>query len=586
MTHWKSLKFIQTKTLYLLFTKTASIMKKIKNKIVIICFIISVLFLWAFVENNFKIAKNLDIYFNLFKELNYYYVDEINPDKLIKTSIDGMLESLDPYTSFIPESELDNFKFQTTGQYGGIGALIRKNGEDPIISEPYENFPADKAGIKAGDIIINIDGKSVKNKNISEISDLLKGMPGTEVEVEINRPGIEITLKKKIKRERITIPNVPYFGLISDSIGYIRLTGFTNDAGKDVKEAFIALKRLKAKFLILDIRNNPGGLLNESVYVSNIFIPKNQLVVSTKGKVKESSKDYYTDSEPVDTTIPLAILVSSGSASASEIVAGCLQDLDRAVIIGQRTFGKGLVQQTRPLSYNTQLKVTIAKYYIPSGRCIQALDYSHRNEDGSVGYIPDSLISEFKTKGGRKVYNGGGIKPDLKVDVENLSNLTLNLYAKNFIFNYATYFVQKNRYIPKPEIFVITDSIYSDFKEFLKNKDFDYTTKTEDYFDKLVTTAKREKYYSNVENEIEQLKVKLSHDKFKDLNTFKKEISELLKEEIVTRYYYQKGRIEASLVGDPEVTKAVEMFQKKNEYKDILSGKGGELNNSIKTAEN
>jgi carboxyl-terminal processing protease len=560
-------------------------MKKIKNKIIIFCFILSGIGLWAFVENNFTIAKSLDIYFTLFKELNYYYVDEINPEKLIKTSIDGMLESLDPYTSYIPESELDNFNFQITGQYGGIGALIRKNDDAAVISEPYENFPADKAGIKAGDILIKVEGKNVNNKNISEISDMLKGTPGTEVELEIRRPGIDKTLKKKIIREKITIPNVPFFGIICDSIGYIRLTGFTTDAGKDVKEAFLSLKKMNMKYFILDIRNNPGGLLNEAVYVSSIFIPKNRLVVSTKGKVKAACKDYYTENDPVDTTIPIAILANSGSASASEIVAGCLQDLDRAVIIGQRTFGKGLVQEKRPLSYNTQLKLTVAKYYIPSGRCIQALDYSHRNEDGSVGYIPDSLISEFRTKNGRKVYNGGGIKPDIKVDDENLSNLSLNLYAKNFIFNFATTFVQDHKFIAKPQYFRITDTIYSEFVEFLKNKDFDYTTRTEDNLNKLISSAKHEKYYSNAENEFEQLKVKLSHDKFKDLNSFKTEISELLKEEIVTRFYYERGRIEASLTDDNEVKKAVQLFNQKNEYNSILNGTMGDLAISSKSNE-
>jgi len=552
-------------------------MKKINNKIIIFCFILSGIGLWAFVENNFKIAKNLDIYFTLFKELNYYYVDEINPEKLIKTSIDGMLESLDPYTSYIPESELDNFNFQITGQYGGIGALIRKNDNAAVISEPYENFPADKAGIKAGDILVKVEGKNVNNKNISEISDMLKGTPGTEVELEIRRPGVNKTLKRKITREKITIPNVPFFGIICDSIGYIRLTGFTTDAGKDVKEAFISLKKMKMKYFILDIRNNPGGLLNEAVYLSSIFIPKNQLVVSTKGKVKATCKDYYTENDPVDTTIPIAILVNSGSASASEIVAGCLQDLDRAVIIGQRTFGKGLVQEKRPLSYNTQLKLTVAKYYIPSGRCIQALDYSRRNEDGSVGYIPDSLISEFRTKNGRKIYNGGGIKPDIKVQDENLSNLSLNLYAKNFIFNFATTFVQDHKFIAKPQYFRITDTIYSEFVEFLKNKDFDYTTRTEDNFNKLISSAKHEKYYSNAENEFEQLKVKLSHDKFKDLISFKTEISELLKEEIVTRFYYERGRIEASLIDDNEVKKAIQLFKQEKEYNSILNGTIGDL---------
>lgn len=561
-------------------------MKKINKKIVIISFIIAGFGIWSFVDDNFKLAKSLDIYFNLFRELNFYYVDGVDPEKLINTSIDAMLESLDPYTTYIPESEMADFKFQTTGQYGGIGALIRKNGDFAIISEPYENFPADKSGIKAGDIILEIEGKSVKGKNISDISDMLKGIPGTDVKVEVNRPGFEKPIKIKMTREKITIPNVPYYGIIGDSIGYIKLASFTTGAGIDVKNALLVLKIKNVKSILLDLRNNPGGLLGEAVEVSNVFLPRNQLVVSTKGKVKEACKDYYTENNPIDTTIPLAILVNRGTASASEIVAGTLQDLDRAIIIGQRTFGKGLVQQTRPLGYNSQLKVTIAKYYIPSGRCIQALDYSHRNEDGSVGYIPDSLISEFKTKGGRKVFNGGGIQPDIKVDVETLSNITFILYSKSFIFDYATQFAFKHKSISEPVKFEISDSIYSDFNKFLEGKDFDYTTKTEESLKALIAMAKREKYYSQAVNQIDSLKSSFAHDKNKDLQTFKNEISELLKEEIITRYFYQKGRIEVSLIDDPEVIKASEILNHLNEYQKTLFNKDIDSNNRSKISEN
>jgi carboxyl-terminal processing protease len=442
-----------------LVTKINNDVLNMKKKIIIVFLVIIGIGLGAFVDNEFKITKSLDIFFNLYKELNYYYVDDIDPEKIIQSGIDGMLESLDPYTTFIPESELDDFKFQTTGQYGGIGALIRKFGDDIIITEPYEDFPAAKAGLKAGDILLEIDGKVVKNKGVSDVSESLKGMPGTEVIVEVQRPGIEKKIKKKIKREKITVPNVPYYGIVRDSIGYIRLTNFTSDAGKDVKEAVKELKALHAKAFILDLRNNPGGLLIEAVEVANCFVPENQLIVYTKGKVKEASKKYITINNPIDTLTPMAVLVSRGSASASEIVAGALQDLDRAVIIGQRTFGKGLVQQTRPLSYNTQLKVTTAKYYIPSGRCIQARDYSHRNEDGSVGYIPDSLIKEFKTKTGRKVFDGGGIKPDIKLETEKLSDIAFNLYVKNYTFDFATAFAQQNETIATARDFKINDYI-------------------------------------------------------------------------------------------------------------------------------
>jgi len=558
-----------------------------KKKVLIAAIIVVLsIGIYSFVEENFKITKSLDIYFNLFKELNFYYVDDVDPEKLIKTSIDGMLESLDPYTTFIPESELDNFKFQTTGQYGGIGALIKRVGDFAVISEPYEGFPADKAGLKAGDVLMEVSGKNVKSKDISDISELLKGEPGTDIEVTINRPGTEKPIKKKITREQITIPNVPFYGIIKDSIGYIRLTNFTTDAGKDVKESFLALKEKGAKGIILDLRNNPGGLLSEAVNVSNIFIPKDRLVVFTKGKVKETIKNYVTVNNPVDTLIPLVVLVNRGSASASEIVAGTMQDLDRGVIIGQRTFGKGLVQQTRPLSYNSQLKVTIAKYYIPSGRCIQALDYAHRNEDGSVGYVPDSLISEFKTKGGRKVYNGGGVHPDIKIEIEKLGDLAYNLYSKNYVFDFATEFSQKHKAIKKPDVFTIDDSIYSEFIKYLDGKDFTYNTKTEESLNKLIEIAKKEKYYSVAENEIKQLQEKLAHDKNKDLQTFRKEISEIISDEIITRYYYQKGKIESSLIGDPAMESALKTLKDKNEYSAILSGKKGDLAKKDKSPDN
>ena len=557
-------------------------MRKHKKLILISTIVIFSLGIVAFVDNEFKISKGLDIYISLFKELNYSYVDEVNPEKLIQTSIDAMLESLDPYTTYIPESESDNFKFMTTGQYGGIGALIRKSGDYVVIAEPYENLPAMRSGLKAGDVIIEIDGKPVKGKDVSKVSEMLKGTPETDVLIEVSRPGIEKHITKKLIRQHITIPNVPYYAIIKDSIGYIRLTNFTTDAGKDVRNAFIELKKQNAKAVILDLRNNPGGLLNEAVEVVNCFVPKNQLVVTTKGKVKESFRPYPTRQEPVDTTMPLAVLVSRGSASASEIVAGALQDLDRAIIIGQRTYGKGLVQQTRPLSYNTQLKVTTAKYYIPSGRCIQALDYTHRNEDGSVGIIPDSLISEFKTRTGRKVYDGGGVQPDYKISVDRLSDLAFNLYTKNLIFDFATTFNQTHDTIAKPSKFEITDAIYTNFTTFLAGKDFEYKTKTEETLNKLIETAKKEKYYSLAENEIKQLKDKLAHDKTKDLVTFRKEIAQLLSEEIVTRYYYQKGKIQASLIDDNELNKALEVLDKKNDYTLVLAGKLGDLNKKDK----
>ncbi|HOK99568.1 MAG TPA: S41 family peptidase [Bacteroidales bacterium] len=542
-----------------------------KKHLLIVIAVVGSIITTSFVDNEFKIGKSIDIFISLFKELNYTYVDDIDPEKLINAGIDGMLKTLDPYTTYIPESKLEDFRFQTTGQYGGIGAIIRRIDDYVYIAEPYENCPAAKAGLKAGDKILAIDGVEAKGKDVSTVSEQLKGTPGTKVEVTIERSGAEQPLKINITREKITIPNVPYYGMLSDSIGYIRLSSFTTNAGNEVREAVIALKAKNARSLILDLRDNPGGLLNEAVEVVNCFIPKNQLVVFTKGKIKEAFKRYVTINDPIDTVIPLAVLTSRGTASAAEIVSGTLQDLDRAVVVGQRTFGKGLVQQTRPLSYNTQLKVTVAKYYIPSGRCIQAVDYSHRNEDGSVGYIPDSLIKEFKTRIGRTVYDGGGIMPDIKVEQEKFSQIALNLYAKNIIFNFATEYVREHPTIAPPDKFTIDEATYQKFTEYVNQQNFDYQTQTEQQLEKLVETAKKEKYYQSAEAEFTRLKERISHDKNKDLQVFRNEIEKLLVDEIITRYYYQKGRIIASLKSDREVEKAREILKNRSVYASLLS---------------
>jgi carboxyl-terminal processing protease len=527
-------------------------------------------------DKDFEIIKNFDIFSSLYNELNLFYVDDVEPSKLIESAINGMLESLDPYTSFIPEDEMADFTFMTTGEYGGIGALIRRAGDYAMISEPYEGFPAQLAGLRAGDTLIAVGGISTKGKEISEVSDLLKGTPNTDVVIQIRRMGLKGNIEKTLKRQKITIPNVPFFGMYNDHVGYIRLTNFTKDAGRETRDALRQLKESGAKAIILDLRGNPGGLLLEAVNVSNLFIGKDQEIVNTKGRVKQWDNVYRTTSNPVDTVIPLAILVNRGSASAAEIVAGAMQDLDRAVIIGQRTFGKGLVQTTRPLSYNTQLKVTTAKYYIPSGRCIQAVDYSHRNEDGSVGYIPDSLISEFATHGGRKVFDGGGITPDIAVESEPLSNITMSLYSKNLIFDYATLFAFKHTSVSGLESLNPDEVAYQAFIEFLRDKSYDYTTESDDKLEELMKIAKREKYYDGAVAEFEALKKKLAHDKVKDLQTFKKEIKSFLFEEIASRYYYQKGRIQASLSDDPEFAKAIEILDNSVTYAAILQGTMGQ----------
>lgn len=552
-------------------------MKKMKNlrkkKSLIIVIGLGVLLSFGFVKVNdkdFELVKSLDIFYSLFRELNLFYVDDTDPGKLIETGIESMLNSLDPYTTYIPESDMEDFNFMTTGQYGGIGSLIRRSGEYVIIAEPYEGSPAAKSGLRAGDRIISVDGFNVKGKELSEVSERLKGTPGTEVTLVIRKPGKEKSSKLKITREQIQINNVSYSGKVNENTGYIRLSNFTLGAGNEVKEAFTKLKEQGIEQLILDLRGNPGGLLIEAVRVCNIFIDKGELIVSTKGKVKQWDKEHYTTLEPLDTEIPLVVLVSRGSASASEIVAGAIQDLDRGVILGQRTFGKGLVQTTRPLKYNTQLKVTTAKYYIPSGRCIQALDYTHRNEDGSVGHIPDSLISEYETKAGRKVYDGGGIMPDLKDSLNNYSQLTLHLYAQNIIFNFTTEYVVKNPEAPEINGFSITEAEYDNFIKYVDELQFSYETQSERSLKNLIDKAKEEKYYEHAEEEFIRLKEKLKPDITTDLTRFKPEIRELINEEVISRYYFQSGRIELSLESDPQVERAAEVLENKSLYASIL----------------
>ncbi len=552
-------------------------MKKFRTKRIITISVIlliltgsSFVFL-SFKNDDFKLVKSLEIYYALFRELNLFYVDETDPEKLVESSIEGMLEELDPYTSFIPESDQENFNFITTGQYGGIGALIRRNGDYAIIAEPYKNFPAEKNDLRAGDTILFIDGISMIGKEISYISDHLKGTPGTSVTVTIKRIGIEKEIEKTLIREKININNVPYYGMIDDHIGYIRLSNFTTDAAREAKDALIELKKEHhPSGIILDLRSNPGGLLIEAVDVSNLFIEYRQEIVSTKGRVNQWDYVYKTRSTPVDTKIPLAVMVNRISASASEIVAGSVQDLDRGIIVGQQTYGKGLVQTTRNLAYNTKLKVTTAKYYIPSGRCIQALDYSNRNEDGSVGSIPGSLISEYQTKNGRKVYDGGGIRPDIKTTPESLSQFTISLYTQNVIFDYATVFASLHDSISPAPNFEITDKIYEDFMKYVINRDFTYSTKSESTLEQLIETAKQEKYYDLAADEFVALGKKLAHDNEKDLNHFRDEISSLLKQEIVKRYYYQWGGIESTISDDEEVLQAAELLKDTNHYLSIL----------------
>ena len=528
---------------------------------------------WGFKsdQKNFEISKNLDIFYTLVRELNLFYVDEVKPDKLIKKGIDDMLETLDPYTVFIPESEMDDFKFMTTGEYAGIGAMISKRRNQIVVAEPYEGFPAQKSGLRAGDIFLEVDGKAVDKMAVSDVSDILKGPAKKPVKVKMQRPGEKKPFTLDILREEIQIDPVTYYGMIDEKTGYIRLSSFTDGCAENIRSALLNLRDTRgATSLVLDLRSNPGGLLGEAVKVTNLFVNHGQEIVSTKGKVSQWDKTYRATEQPVDSVMPLIVLVNSGSASASEIVAGALQDLDRAVILGNRTFGKGLVQTTRDLSYNTKLKVTTAKYYIPSGRCIQALDYSHRNADGSVGNIPDSLISQFKTKNGRHVKNGGGVTPDIRDVQDTLSTLAYKLVQDYMIFDFATEYAANHKTIASPDKFVVTDEIYSDFHRFLAEKKFSYESRSEQTLKTLIETAKRERYYEGAQNEFAALEKGLTLNLDLDLGKFSEDIRELLKDEIVSRYYYQKGAIIASLGNDHEIRHVKALFHDPKEFGKLL----------------
>ena len=557
------------------------VMKKIRSgRIIIVLSLllitgISTGFLINQETRDFRIAKNLDIFFSLFRELNTFYVDEIDPDKVIKAGIDNMLKTLDPYTVYFPESEADEFAIMTTGKYGGIGSLVRGSGDYVIISEVYKGFPADKAGIKPGDLLKKVDGISLKGLPTDKVSEKLKGNPGTEINVTIERNGKETYYP--LKREKIIMPPVPYYGMIDSKTGYIRFTNFTQNCIDDVKTALNSLKNNNVQQIILDLRGNPGGLLTEAVEIVNLFVAEGNEVVSTKGKVKQFDENFKTTKQPLDEKIPLAIIINRGSASASEIVAGAIQDLDRGVIVGQRSYGKGLVQITRPISYNTQLKVTTAKYYIPSGRCIQARDFSHPNEDGSVGIIPDSLISEFKTKNGRIVKDGGGIAPDIEILPEPISQISSELFLRNYIFDFATNYYWSHPDIKSPEEFSFTDQDYTDFKTFLLNRKFNYKTDTEESLNELITNAKKEKYYDIHKDLFNDLEKDIAHSLDQDLKLFRSEITDLLEDEIISRYFYESGAIEWTIKKDDQILKARDILNSKEVYSSILKGTAGAI---------
>ncbi len=526
-------------------------------------------------DNAFEIAKNIQIFTTLYKEVNHYYVDELNPTKTMRTSINAMMKSLDPYTVFISEDEIEDYRTRTTGEYGGIGATIGVKNGKLIVIMPHENTPAKRAGLKIGDEILQINEVKVSAKNYNDLGKLLKGQPGTEVELIIKPYGATKTTKVKIKRERIKISHLPYYDVFEGDIGYVQLAEFTEGAAHSIQKAVEELKSKGAKSIILDLRDNPGGLLHESINLVNLFLPKDVEVVSTKGKISEWNKTYKTYKSPLDMHIPLVVLINGSSASASEIVAGVIQDYDRGVLVGQKSFGKGLVQSTRLLAYNCQVKITVAKYYTPSGRCIQAIDYSHKDKDGKASKIPDSLRRAFKTRGGRTVYDGAGLEPDVVLEKEELSPIAQNLISKNLLFEYANEYVLKK---PKPNVksakeFSLSDADYQNFVAWVKNKDYAYTTELEKNFENLIETAKKEKVYDNLQNDFNLLKSKIAKNKEADLITFKNEIRELLETEICTRYFYEKGQIEAQFDDDKELAEAIKILKDPKRYQEILKKK-------------
>ncbi|MCP4550591.1 MAG: S41 family peptidase [Bacteroidetes bacterium] len=546
-------------------------MRKYLEIIAIICFLIISPGLSAQNQNNFEIAKSLDIYSNLMRDLNLNYVDEIKPEKLMQASIDAMLHELDPYTVFIPESEMDNVDMMTTGSYGGIGVLIHQQDNNTIVSEVYEDFPAAIAGLEAGDKVIKVNNESLKNKSSSEISKMIKGPAKSKVTLTIERFGRTEPIEITIEREIVKIANVPFYTVLDNKVGYIKLVGFTQYAANEVKNALLELKsKNKLNGLILDVRGNGGGLMAEAIDIVNLFVDINQEVVSTKGKIPEQNMVRRTRFAPVDTEIPLTVLINNGSASAAEIVAGALQDMDRAVIIGQRSFGKGLVQNILPLSYNSMVKITIAKYYIPSGRCIQAIDYSFKDKNNHSTKTPDSLINEYKTKAGRNVYDGGGIEPDIKIETEIFSHLTSNLYGRFFIFDYATKYHQSNKSVDHPASFTIDDDTYEEFLGYLKGRDYSYVTDSDRSLASLKRQAEKDKYFKAIQDQFEALEEAMLHDKNADFVKYKNEIIKLLRMEIAARYYYVSGRVESSLMDDSEIDKAIEVLTHNEKYQAIL----------------
>ncbi|MDB5015528.1 MAG: peptidase [Mucilaginibacter sp.] len=530
---------------------------------------------WSFKDDLFQISKNLDVFASVYKEVNINYVDDVNPAKMVKTGVDAMLDGLDPYTEFVPESEIEDYKLHyVSTQYGGIGAGIFSRNNKVYVSDVFAGFPAQKADIRPGDQLVKINDIDLANKDNDQVGLLLKGSKGAPIKLLIKREGTGQTVEKTLIRDEIKQPNVSYYGMVDGNMGYIKLDKFLENSSDEVTNALVSLKKNNPNGIILDLRSNGGGILQEAVKIVNLFVPKDVEVVSQRGKIAEKNFTYNTVGAPLEPNLPLVVLVNGHSASASEIVAGSLQDLDRAIIIGQRSYGKGLVQQTFNLPYNSLVKITIAKYFIPSGRCIQEIDYTHRKDDGSVVKVADSLIHEFKTKDGRSVYDGSGIYPDIFIKQEHFANVTQALVGKLLVFDYATHYRDSHSTLDDVRKFSLSEDDYADFLKFIADKNYNYNTESEKLLANLKTAATKEKQFGEIQKEYDALKAKMDASKKNDLQLHKDEIKQVLENEIASRYYFDKGRFETNFKYDKELAQAVKVMQDKNQVASVLRGEG------------
>jgi carboxyl-terminal processing protease len=555
--------------------KCKVILKKYKKQAFFAGILMLALATWSFNDDLFQISKNLDVFASVYKEVNINYVDDINSAKMVKTGVDAMLDGLDPYTEFVPESEIEDYKLHyVSTQYGGIGAGIFARNGKVYVSDVFAGFPAQKADIRPGDQLVKINDIDLDGKNNDQVGLLLKGTKGASIKLLVKRESLNQSFEKTLVRDEIRQPNVSYYGMVDGNMGYIKLDKFLENSAEEVTNALVAVKKNNPNGIILDLRSNGGGILQEAVKIVNLFVQKDVEVVSQRGKVKDKNFTYNTASNPLEPNLPLVVLVNSHSASASEIVAGALQDLDRAIIIGQRSYGKGLVQQTFNLPYNSLVKITIAKYYVPSGRCIQEIDYTHRKDDGSVVKVADSLIHEFKTKNGRSVYDGSGIYPDIFVKQDHFANITEALVGKLLIFDYATHYRDTHQQLDNVRAFSLSDADYTDFVKYLSDKNYNYNTGSEKLLANLKTEATKEKQFGEIQTEYDALKAKMMVSKKNDLQLHKDEIKQVLENEIASRYYFEKGRYETNFKYDKELAQAIKVMQNKDMLASILKGEG------------